>query len=60
MDAGTIGIGELRGVITIVTMVAFLGVCWWAYRPRNRERFEEDGRLPFADDAATHEKEESR
>ena len=44
--------GDLRGVITLVTMLSFLGICWWAYRARNRSRFEEDARLPFMDEAA--------
>ena len=47
MDMGT-----LRGVITVVTMLTFLGICWWAYRGRNRSRFEEDALLPFMDEAA--------
>jgi len=32
--------GEVRGLITIVTMATFLGICWWAYSSRNRDRFE--------------------
>jgi len=47
MDAGTI-----RGIITLLTLITFLGICWWAYRSPNRQRFEEDGLLPFADDGA--------
>jgi len=42
--------GTLRGVITLLTLVTFLGIVWWAYRPGNRERFEEDGRLAFNDE----------
>jgi cytochrome c oxidase cbb3-type subunit 4 len=45
-------IGELRGYITIATMGTFLGICWWAYRSGNRERFEADALIPFADDDA--------
>lgn len=44
------GMGELRGVITIATMLAFAGVCWWAFRSANRKRFEEDALIPFADE----------
>jgi len=44
------GMGELRGLITVATMLTFLGICWWAYRSGNRERFEEDARIPFADE----------
>lgn len=42
--------GELRGYITVATMLTFLGICWWAYRSGNRERFEEDALIPFADE----------
>ena len=41
---------ELRGLITVMAVVAFAGVCWWAYRGGNRERFERDALLPFEDD----------
>ena len=44
-------VNTFRGLITIVAMLAFLGVVWWAYRSANRRRFEEDARLPFADEA---------
>ncbi len=43
-------LGTLRGLITLLTLATFVGICWWAYRPGNRVRFEEDGRLAFADD----------
>lgn len=39
--------GIVRGSITIVTLAAFLGICWWAYRPRSRARFEADALLVF-------------
>lgn len=44
-------VNEFRGLITIVTMACFLGICRWAYSGRNRDRFDEDALLPFADDA---------
>lgn len=44
-------IGEVRGVITIITLATFLGICWWAYRSGNRRRFERDAMLIFDDDA---------
>jgi len=55
--------GFLRGLITVLTLVAFLGICWWAYRPANKRRFEEDAMLPFddadADERADDEGEEN-
>ncbi len=47
--------GEVRGLIAAITMLAFFGVAWWAYRPRNRDRFEEDALYPFLDDAEAPE-----
>ncbi|WP_461522131.1 cbb3-type cytochrome oxidase subunit 3 [Porticoccus sp.] len=45
MDQGT-----LQGIGTVLTMIAFLGVCWWAYSARNKKDFEEASKLPFADE----------
>jgi cytochrome c oxidase cbb3-type subunit 4 len=43
-------LGLMRGVIVLITLSTFVGICWWAYRPANRSRFEEDALLAFADD----------
>ena len=45
-----IDMGDVRGVIAVLTMLAFGGIVWWAYRSGNRERFEADARLPFDDE----------
>jgi len=42
--------GDVRGVITIITMATFAGICCWTYHGKNRDRFEEDAMLPFADE----------
>jgi len=55
MDQGT-----LQGIGTILTMVAFLGVCWWAFSSHKKHDFEEAAQLPFADDAPCEEKEKRR
>lgn len=52
MDAGTLG-----GISTILVMIAFFGVCWWAFSPKRKKRFEEDANLPFADDEKAKEPE---
>ena len=31
-------------------MATFIGICWWAYHAKNRDRFEQDALLPFADE----------
>ncbi len=35
----------MHSIATVAAFTAFIGICWWAYRPGNRERFEADGRL---------------
>jgi cytochrome c oxidase cbb3-type subunit 4 len=39
--------GILRGLIAVISLATFLGICWWAYRPQSRERFERDAMLVF-------------
>lgn len=48
----------LRGLATIFCMVGFAAVVYWAYTPRNKERFEEDARMAFDWENACLEKEE--
>ncbi len=42
--------GSVRGLIAVVSLATFMGICWWAYRPQSRARFEADARLVFDDD----------
>ncbi|MDA8127184.1 MAG: cbb3-type cytochrome c oxidase subunit 3 [Betaproteobacteria bacterium] len=48
MDSGTIS-----GIITAIFVAVFIGIVWWAFSKRNKERFEEDAQLPFQDDDDT-------
>lgn len=41
---------DLRGITTLLVMVAFLGICYWAYSSKQKKRFDEAANLPFADD----------
>ena len=41
-------INTLRSISTVICFVMFIGICWWAYRGKNAQRFEEDAMLPFA------------
>ena len=31
-------------------MAIFLAIVFWAFRPKNKKRFEADGRIPFRDE----------
>lgn len=39
-----------RTAITVISFLAFLGICVWAYSSRHKTRFDEAANLPFADD----------
>ncbi|MFN3749747.1 MAG: cbb3-type cytochrome oxidase subunit 3 [Thiobacillus sp.] len=45
MDSGTVS-----GIVTVVFIVVFIGIVWWAYSKDNKQRFEDAGKLPFAED----------
>ena len=54
-----VDIDLLRGLSTILVMIAFLGVCWWAFAPSRKKRFEEAAHLPFVEDADTSPEKET-
>ncbi len=43
-------INDVRGFATILVMIAFLGICWWAFSPKRKKRFDDAANLPFADE----------
>ncbi len=54
--------GIIRGLIALLSLATFIGICWWAYRPRSRARFEQDALLVFDEDEQPrpHEPREGR
>lgn len=40
----------LRDFWGLWLMLLFLAVVWWAFRPKNKDRFREDAMIPFRDD----------
>lgn len=46
---------DLRGVATLLVMIAFIGVCIWAYSSKRKARFDEAALLPFSDDEPPQE-----
>jgi len=43
-------IGTIRGLGTVVVMVAFIGLALWVYSPRRKAEFDDARLLPFADE----------
>ncbi len=54
-------INTLRGLITLFLLIAFIGLCFWAYSSRRKTTFDEAANLPFADDnaASNHREQQS-
>ncbi len=43
-------INDLRGLSTLLLMLAFIGMCIWAYSRKRKQAFDEAANLPFADE----------
>lgn len=43
-------INFVRGIVTVVALLVFIGIVAWAWSGRNKARFEEAARLPFEQD----------
>ncbi|MCU0943016.1 MAG: cbb3-type cytochrome c oxidase subunit 3 [Hydrogenophaga sp.] len=43
-------INDLRSVVTVISLLVFLGIVGWAWSRRNRDRFDEAAHLPFQDE----------
>ena len=41
--------GGLHSIATVAAFIAFIGIAWWAYSPKNKKRFEEDAQLALDD-----------
>ena len=46
-------IDTLRTIATPLAMIAFIGICLWAYSSKRKTGFDEAANLPFADDDDT-------
>lgn len=53
-------INDVRGFSTVLMMIAFAGICWWAYAPSRKKRFSDDANLPFADEQKHHQSQPDR
>lgn len=43
-------LNTLRSLVTVISLLVFLGIVAWAWSRRNRERFDEAARLPLQDE----------
>jgi len=43
-------INTIRGISTVLALIAFLGVVWWAYSGRQKNRFSNAANSLFSDE----------
>ena len=53
-------ITDIRGIATLLVMISFFGVCFWAYSAKNKSRFDEAEQLPFADDDINNDSQQEK
>ena len=53
MDQGIVG-----SIFTVIVFVSFIGIVWWAFSSRNKQKFDEAANLPFADEDNEKSKED--
>lgn len=53
-------ISDLQIFATVGAFIAFIGVAWWAYSPKNKKRFEDDAQLALDDELVTSSASNSR
>ena len=48
-----------QSIWTIVVMITFLGIVFWAFSSKRKSRFDEAARLPFDDEPPTNKQKTS-
>lgn len=43
-------VNDLRSIVTVLSLVVFLGIVAWAWSKRNKASFDEAAQLPFKDE----------
>ncbi|UCG89456.1 MAG: cbb3-type cytochrome c oxidase subunit 3 [Gemmatimonadota bacterium] len=41
--------GWLAGLVTVFFVAWFIGWTWWAFAPKNKQKFEKAARMPLSD-----------
>ncbi len=51
---------DLRGVITVLSLLAFVGIIYWTFVAHRKADFDEAAALPFADEETNNIKQEPK
>ena len=41
---------DASSAMTVISLITFIGILWWAFSSRRKNDFEQAAQLPFADD----------
>ncbi len=44
-------INDLRSLFTVLALIAFVGIVWWAYSDRRKQTYDEAAMLPLDGDS---------
>ncbi|MFT7400472.1 MAG: cytochrome c oxidase cbb3-type subunit 4 [Hydrogenophaga sp.] len=44
-------INDMRSIVTVLSLVTFIGIIVWAWSKKNQAGFDEAARLPFGDES---------
>ena len=47
--------GNLQGLATLLALLAFVGVVWWAWSGRQKQKFDQAARMPLEEDSDKNE-----
>jgi cytochrome c oxidase cbb3-type subunit 4 len=53
-------ISDARSIVTLICLLAFVGIVIWAYSARRKSDFDEAAMLPFADEEPINSKGQER
>ncbi len=45
----SVSLGWVMGLLTVFFLAYFIGWAWWAFLPKNKQRFEEAAHMPLSD-----------
>lgn len=43
-------LNDMRSLVTVVSLLAFIGIIAWAWAKRNKAQFDEAAQVPFMDE----------
>jgi cytochrome c oxidase cbb3-type subunit 4 len=46
-----VDINDLRSIFTVLALIAFIGIVWWAYSDRRKQTYDEAAMMPLDDDS---------